>query len=228
MARAKQPARLHGLLIIDKPAGWTSHDVVGKLRRLTGERQIGHAGTLDPMATGVLPVAVGDATRAIEFLAGASKRYEAEIVFGVETDAHDADGRVTRVASASTLDERQVRVALTQFTGLFAQIPPMHAAIKVDGVKLYDLARQGISIEREARPVVVHEIDLVAWDAPVATIHVHCSKGFYVRSLARDLGETLGVGAHLGNLVRLSTGPFTLCESWTMGELGELSRDDFA
>src|SRR6478736_5549814 len=127
MAKQRPQARLHGLLIIDKPAGWTSHDVVGRLRRLTGERQIGHAGTLDPMATGVLPVAVGDATRAIEYLAGASKRYKAEIVFGVETDAHDADGRVTRIADAGNLDESQVRAALEQFTGPIAQIPPMHA-----------------------------------------------------------------------------------------------------
>jgi len=222
------PALTSGVAVVDKPRGVTSHTVVAQARRLFGRKDLGHAGTLDPMATGVLPVAVGDATRAIEFLAGASKRYEAEIVFGVETDAHDADGRVTRIADAGNLDASLVQAALERFTGPIAQIPPMHAAIKVDGVKLYDLARQGISIEREARPVVVHEIELIEWTSPGATIRVHCSKGFYVRSLARDLGEALGVGAHLGNLVRLSTGLFSLCESWTMGELGELSRDDFA
>lgn len=228
MAKQRRQARLHGLLVIDKPAGWTSHDVVGKIRRLTGERQVGHAGTLDPMATGVLPVAVGDGTRAIEYLANESKSYEADIVFGVETDTQDADGRVIAVSSIGDLNAEILEQTFAGFRGPIEQIPPMHAAIKIDGVKLYELARQGLTIERAPRSVVIHELVLLTWNPPVATIRVHCSKGFYVRALARDLGEALGVGAHLGNLVRLSTGPFTLCDAWTMDELGQLSRDDFS
>jgi tRNA pseudouridine55 synthase len=228
MAKRSQPARLHGVLIIDKPAGWTSHDVVARVRRLVGERKVGHSGTLDPMATGVLPVAVGDATRTIEYLSESGKRYVAEVTFGVETDTLDADGRLTAVRDASHLDESAIRCALERFRGSFEQIPPMHAAIKIDGVKLYELARRGIEVERAGRPVAVYEIDLLAWDPPVATIAVSCSKGFYVRSLARDLGAITGAGAHLSNLVRTTTGPFALSDAWTLAELGELSRDDFS
>jgi tRNA pseudouridine55 synthase len=227
-ARKRDPARLHGLLVIDKPAGITSHDVVAKIRRITGERKVGHAGTLDPMATGVLPVAVGDATRVIEYLAGASKAYRAEVTFGVATDTLDAEGRVTAIDPDAELDRETVERTVKGFEGAFDQLPPMHAAIKIGGVRLYELARQGQEIERPARPVVVHAIELVAWEPPVATIDVHSSKGFYVRSLARDLGERAGTVAHLSNLVRLSTGPFGLDDAWTLTELEAFSRDDVA
>lgn len=227
MARKREPARLHGLLVIDKPAGFTSHDVVAKIRRITGERKVGHAGTLDPMATGVLPVAIGDATRVIEHLAGASKAYRAEITFGVATDSLDADGRVTAVDPDVSLDRLRLEEILARFTGPFEQLPPMHSAIKIGGVRLYELARQGQEIERPARPVIVHAIDLVAWQPPVATIDVHCSKGFYVRSLARDLGEAAGTVAHLSNLVRLSTGPFSLEDAWTLAELQSFAPEEF-
>ncbi|CAN5687698.1 hypothetical protein BH09CHL1_BH09CHL1_28060 [soil metagenome] len=228
MARRSRPARLHGVLIIDKPAGWTSHDVVARVRRLVGEKKVGHSGPLDPMATGVLPVGVGDATRMIEYLAEAGKRYLAEVTFGVQTDTLDAEGNVTKTADPSALSESIVAEALKQFQGPLEQIPPMHAAIKVDGVKLYELARKGIEIERVARPVTIYEITLLEWNAPIATIDISCSKGFYVRSLARDLGDVLGVGAHLSNLVRVSTGPFSLDDAWTLTELGQLDRDDFS
>jgi tRNA pseudouridine55 synthase len=228
MARGSRPARLHGVLVIDKPAGWTSHDVVARIRRLVGEKKVGHSGTLDPMATGVLPVGVGDATRMIEYLAEAGKRYIAEITFGVETDTLDAEGVVTAFSDASQVTEAVVREILKQFVGRFDQIPPMHAAIKIGGVKLYELARKGIEIERAGRPVEVYELDLLDWDAPVARVAISCSKGFYVRSLARDLGAALGTGAHLSDLVRVSTGPFSLEEAWTLGELSQLDRDDFS
>lgn len=228
MSRTRQPARLHGLLVIDKPAGWTSHDVVAKIRRLTGERRVGHAGTLDPMATGVLPVAVGDATRVIEYLADADKTYEADIAFGVETDSYDADGRVTRVSDSNAITENAIHQALDQFRGEIVQVPPMHAAIRVGGVRLYELARQGIEIEREPRRLSVYELDLLRWSPPVVTLRIRCSKGFYVRSLAHDLGQALSVGAHLENLVRTSTGPFTLCDAWRMAELAQLDRDGLA
>jgi tRNA pseudouridine55 synthase len=228
VARKREPSRLHGLIVMDKPAGFTSHDVVAKLRRITGERKAGHAGTLDPMATGVLPVAFGDATRVLEYLAGASKVYRAEITFGVATDTLDAEGRVTAIDPNVAITRERLESALTTFRGAFDQLPPMHSAIKIGGVKLYELARRGEEIDRPARPVEVHGIELVDWQAPVATIDVHSSKGFYVRSLARDLGERLGTVAHLSNLVRLATGPFSLADAWTFGELETLTRDEIA
>lgn len=220
--RAPRPAAsLHGFVVIDKPAGWTSFDVVARARRLLGERKIGHAGTLDPAATGVLPLAVGDATRVLEFLAVAAKTYLAEVAFGVETDSHDADGRVTAVADPSSLTADAVAAALLAFRGDILQIPPMHAAIKVDGRKLYELARRGDVIERAPRPLTVHALELCGWDAATATatLLIDSSKGFYVRALARDLGEALGVGAHLADLVRLRTGPFTLDDAVSLAEV---------
>ena len=216
---------LHGFLVVDKPAGWTSFDVVARARRLLGERKIGHAGTLDPAATGVLPLAVGSATRVLEFLAVTSKTYRAEVAFGVETDSHDADGRVTAVASPAALDAEAIVAALPQFRGDILQVPPMHAAIKVNGQRLYELARRGIEIERAPRPLTVHALDLCDWDptTATATLLIDSSKGFYVRALARDLGQALGVGAHLADLVRLRTGPFTLEDAVTMAELAELA-----
>lgn len=212
---------LHGYLVIDKPAGWTSHDVVGRVRRLLGERHIGHAGTLDPAATGVLPLAVGAATKTLEFLENATKTYLAEITFGVETDSYDADGRVTAVTGSVKLDSAPVQRALADFLGPRMQVPPMHSAIRIGGKRLYEAARRGEEVDRPARPVTFFHLELVAWDAPVATVLVDCSKGTYVRSLANDLGRKLAVGAHLSGLIRLRSGPFSLCEAWTLGELTE-------
>jgi tRNA pseudouridine55 synthase len=221
------PPGLDGYLVVDKPAGWTSFDVVARARRLLGERKIGHAGTLDPAATGVLPLAVGSATKTLEFLAGASKSYLAEVVFGVETDSYDGDGRVTALRDASGLHAAAVESALPGLRGDLAQIPPMHSAIKIGGQKLYELARRGEEIERAPRPVTIFRLDLLGWEAATATatLWIDCSKGTYVRSLARDLGAALGVGAHLGNLVRYRTGSFTLCQAVTMGELAALAED---
>jgi tRNA pseudouridine55 synthase len=206
---------LHGYLVIDKPGGWTSFDVVARARRILGEKRIGHAGTLDPAATGVLPLAVGAATKTLEFLTDASKTYLAEITFGIE-------GRVTRISDASALTEGDVNDALTRTLGPQDQIPPMHSAIKIGGQKLYELARRGEEIVRPPRPVTFYTLDLCAWNSPVATILVDCSKGTYIRSLARDLGEALGTGAYLSNLVRTRSGPFTLDDALTIAELEEL------
>jgi tRNA pseudouridine55 synthase len=213
---------LHGYLVIDKPAGWTSFDVVARARRVLGEKRIGHAGTLDPAATGVLPLAVGMATKTLEFLNDASKTYLAEVTFGVETDSYDVDGRVTRVADASGLTVGDVEAALARFRGPVAQIPPMHAAIKVGGQKLYELARRGEEIAREPRPVTFYLLELLKWEAPTATILVDCSKGTYIRSLARDLGDSVGAGAYLSNLVRLRSGPFDLCQAITVADMEAL------
>jgi tRNA pseudouridine55 synthase len=225
MARSG-PNRLHGYLVIDKPAGWTSHDVVGRVRRLTGERKVGHAGTLDPAATGVLPVAVGLATRSLEFLSESSKTYLAEITFGVTTDSYDIDGVVICTAPVTGVTEERIRIELEAMTGDQLQVPPMHSAIRVAGRRLYELARRGEEIEREARAVTLHELRLIDWQEPVATVLVDCSKGTYVRSIARDLGERLGCGAYLSDLVRLRSGPFTLEDAWTIRELSELDLSD--
>lgn len=219
------PGRLHGFLVIDKPAGWTSHDVVARVRRLLNEKRVGHAGTLDPAATGVLPVAVGQATKSIEWLEQASKAYCAEIAFGVATDSADIDGVVTETGDPGELSAEQIVTALRQFEGPVEQIPPMHSAIKIGGVRLYQHARRGHVVDVPARSVTIHSIKLLAWEAPVATVAIECSKGTYIRSIARDLGEALGVPAHLANLVRIRSGPFHLDEAWTLTELAELDLE---
>src|SRR3954471_5635523 len=211
----------HGYLVVDKPAGWTSFDVVARARRILGERRIGHAGTLDPAATGVLPLAVGAATKTLEYLNDASKTYLAEVTFGVETDSHDVDGRVTRVAVAESLTAEIIEGTLVHWRGPIAQIPPMHAAIKVGGRKLYELARRGEDIPRAARAVTLHHLELMERDPPSPTLLIDCSKGTYIRALARDLGADLGTGAYLSDLVRLRSGPFHLCQALTMAELAE-------
>jgi tRNA pseudouridine55 synthase len=210
---------LHGYLVIDKPAGWTSFDVVARARRILGERRIGHAGTLDPAATGVLPLAIGMATKTLEFLNDASKTYLAEVTFGVETDSHDIEGRVTHTANAAALTAESIEAMLARFRGSGEQIPPMHAAIKVGGQKLYELARRGEEIARAPRPVTFHYLEMLEWSSPTATLLVDCSKGTYIRALARDLGAALGTGAYLSNLVRLRAGPFHLCQAITVDEL---------
>jgi tRNA pseudouridine55 synthase len=214
MAR-RRPPQVHGLAIVDKPAGVTSHDVVGMLRRRFGERRIGHAGTLDPSATGVLVVGVGTVTRLLRFVTDGRKRYTGEVVLGVETDTLDADGEVTArhdmgAVSAAAAQE----VATANLTGDISQVPPMVSALKLGGRRLHDLARQGIEVEREARPVTVHSFAVTATDDPgVLAIEVECSAGTYVRVLAADLGRLLGGGAHLRNLRRTAVEPFTIDEA---------------
>lgn len=224
-ARRSRAPRFHGILVIDKPAGWTSHDVVARARRLLGERHIGHAGTLDPAATGVLPLAVGDATKVVEYLSDASKTYLAEITLGVETDSYDGDGRVLRVTSIDGVTADDLERGLTTLRGEIDQVPPMHSALKVGGKRLYELARKGEVIERMPRRITVSELTLVDWQPPVATVLIDCSKGTYVRSIAHDLGESLGVGAFLSNLIRTRTGPFHLEDAWTLSELSDVDLE---
>ncbi|MEI7992617.1 MAG: tRNA pseudouridine(55) synthase TruB [Actinomycetota bacterium] len=214
MAR-RRPATVHGFLVIDKPAGMTSHDVVALVRRRLDERRVGHAGTLDPDATGVLLVGVGNATRLLTFLVGHDKRYAAEVVLGTETSTLDAAGEVTarHDMSAVTLDDAR-RVVAEHLTGRILQIPPMVSALKVDGRRLHELAREGIEVEREPRPVTIHRFEMSEGPEPgVLSIDVTCSSGTYVRTLAADLGHLLGGGAHLRNLRRLSSGGFDVGES---------------
>jgi tRNA pseudouridine55 synthase len=219
MARNRRQAKHHGYVVIDKPAGWTSHDVVARARRIVGERRVGHAGTLDPAATGVLPLAVGLATRTVEYLANADKAYRATIRFGVTTDSADADGDVIATTDASHLTMDVLAPAIERFTGEIMQKPPMHSAIKVDGKRLYELARAGKEADVKARPITVHEIAVIDWTVPDLTLDIACSKGTYIRSIARDLGETVGTGAHLAALVRTRSGPFTLNDAMSLDQL---------
>lgn len=203
-----------GFAIIDKPAGWTSHDVVAKARGVFGTRKVGHSGTLDPDATGVLLLGVGKATRILRFLDGAQKSYTGEIVFGVETDSLDSSGEVTATYDMGAIDLEAARVAAISLTGAIDQIPPMVSAKKVDGKRLYQLAREGKTIERDPVPVTVFRFDLEATnDAMVLRCNVDCSTGTYIRSLAADLGTALGGGAHLRNLRRTAIGSFSESES---------------
>lgn len=214
MAR-RRPATTHGLAVVDKPAGVTSHDVVGMLRRRFGERQVGHAGTLDPDATGVLVVAVGMATRLLRFVEKTQKEYVGEVVLGVETNTLDAAGEVTATHDMAGVTIDQARAAAAaHLTGSIEQIPPMVSAIRVDGKRLHELAREGIEIERAPRPVVVDRFDIEPTvDPMVLRIEVECSAGTYIRSLAADLGTLLGGGAHLRGLRRTRVGSFTIDEA---------------
>jgi tRNA pseudouridine55 synthase len=197
-------------VVIDKPTGCTSHDVVDQVRRALGTRKVGHAGTLDPDATGVLVIGVGKGTKLLQFITGADKVYTGEIVFGTETSTLDAGGEVTATHEMS-LTAEQVRDAAVTLTGPIEQVPPMVSAIKVDGKRLHELAREGKEIAREARPVTVHRFQVAPTNDPlVYEAEVECSSGTYIRSLAADLGSALGGGAHLRNLRRLSVGPFGL------------------
>ena len=214
MAR-RRPPTVHGLAIVDKPAGVTSHVVVGMLRRRLGERRIGHAGTLDPSATGVLVVGVGDVTRLMRFVGDGWKRYTGEVVLGVETDSLDADGAVvaTHDMAGVTVDDAR-RVVADHLTGDIEQVPPMVSAIRVGGRRLHELAREGVEVDRAARPVTVARFDVGSTaDPAVLAIDVTCSGGTYVRTLAADLGRLLGGGAHLRHLRRTAVGPYTIDEA---------------
>jgi tRNA pseudouridine55 synthase len=203
----------HGVAVVDKEAGWTSHDVVAKARGLLGTRKVGHAGTLDPDATGVLVLGVGRATRLLRFLTVLPKAYEAEIVLGAETDTLDASGNVTATHDMTGVDEGRVRAAAAGLTGEVLQVPPMVSAVKVGGRRLHELARQGLEVERDARAVTVHRFDVApdpGGDPLVWRAEVECSSGTYVRTLAADLGAALGGGAHLRALRRTAVGPFTV------------------
>lgn len=209
MARRRPPV-VHGLAVVDKPAGVTSHDVVAELRRHFGERRVGHAGTLDPDATGVLLVGVGQATRLLRFLTALGKTYTAEVVLGTDTNTLDASGEVTATFDMSAVTPAAVeRVVGEHLTGQIMQIPPMVSALKVNGRRLHELAREGIEVERQPRPVTIHRFDVAPTDDPlVYRIEVACSSGTYVRTLAADLGHLLGGGAHLRALRRTACGSF--------------------
>jgi tRNA pseudouridine55 synthase len=212
---------MDGILNIDKPAGQTSYGVVAMVKRLSGERRVGHAGTLDPDATGVLPVCLGQGTRIVEYLVATTKTYRAGIELGIATDTFDAAGRIIQRGDPSGIDLDKLQSALDPFRGTIRQTPPMFSALKLRGQPLYKLARAGISVERKSRTVEIHRLDLLSWQPPVAALEIECSKGTYIRSLAQDLGQSLGCGAHLKSLVRTRCGIFDIKDAVSLSKLEE-------
>jgi tRNA pseudouridine55 synthase len=204
-----------GFLVVDKPSGWTSHDVVDAARKWLGTRRVGHMGTLDPLATGVLPLAIRAATKLVPYVQRNDKSYAGWIRLGIETDTLDAEGRVTRSFDGALPDEVAVREALCHFLGDLDQIPPMYSAVKKGGVPLHKLAREGRSVPREPKRVHIDRLELLEFETPLAQIEVDCTAGTYVRTLAADLGERLGCGAHLAELRRARSGPFHIDQAAT-------------
>ena len=203
---------MNGIVIIDKPQGWTSQDVTARLRRVFGTRRIGHGGTLDPMATGVLPVFVDRATRGVEFFEHAEKTYETLLRLGLTTDTEDISGTVLTEQEANVTME-QLEAVLENFRGEIMQVPPMYSALKINGQKLVDLARKGRTVERQPRPITIHELTLLGLEAEGIRLRVRCSKGTYIRTLCKDIGEALGCGGCMAALRRVQAGEYTIDEA---------------
>lgn len=212
---------MNGIIIIDKEPDFTSADVVAKMRGICGQRKIGHTGTLDPAATGVLPVCLGSGTKLCDLLTDQDKEYVAELLLGVETDTQDTTGRVLAERSVE-VSEDAVRTACMSFVGDYSQVPPMYSALKVNGRRLYELAREGREVERRARPVVIHELEILECRMPVVKMRVVCSKGTYIRTLCADIGEKLGCGGTMRSLRRTRVGMFHMEQAVTLGQLQEL------
>ena len=221
-----KPATDDGLLCIDKPAGLTSHDVVRNIRSISSIRRVGHTGTLDPLATGLLIICLGPATRLAEYIVALPKSYDAIILLVQETDTYDAEGEIVAEApvSVTKIDLDQI---LAQFLGQIEQIPPIYSAIKQDGQPLYKRARQGLTVTRKARLVTIHEIELLSWESPILQLRVACSSGTYIRSLAHDLGQQLDCGGHIRTLRRNSIGPFDVDDAVSLGEVSKANWREF-
>jgi tRNA pseudouridine55 synthase len=210
-----------GVLVVDKPIGLTSHDVVQVIRRGTGIRRAGHTGTLDPRASGVLVVLIGPAVRLSEYVSASDKRYQATIRLGSSTDTYDADGRITASFPVDSITEEQFNEHLQQFVGEIEQVPPPYSAVKVKGRKAYEMAREGEEVDLAPRIINVYSLEILEWAPPEAVVDVYCSSGTYVRSLANDLGKSLGAGAHLVGLRRTKSGRFTLRDAVPLRRLQE-------
>ena len=209
-----------GILLIDKEPDWTSHDVIAKLRGVLKERRMGHAGTLDPMATGLLVVLCGRATRAATFAEADEKEYVAALRLGISTDTQDITGRILSESALRPTAE-EVAAVLPRFTGEILQLPPMYSAIKIKGQKLYDIARRGGDVEREARPITIHQLEFMGEEGGDFLLRVRCSKGTYIRTLCHDIGAALGCGGTMASLRRVRCGVFSVSEACTVGEAGE-------
>ena len=216
---------MNGIVIVDKPQEWTSQDVTARLRRVFQTRRIGHGGTLDPMATGVLPVFVGRATRGVEFFEHAEKTYEAVIHFGITTDTEDISGTVLTQREVN-LTEEEFLAVLPRFRGEIMQVPPMYSALKINGQKLVDLARKGREVERQPRPITIHQLEMLEFTGETARLRVRCSKGTYIRTLCKDIGEALGCGAGMEALRRVQAGEYTIEEAVPLMELLEMEQPE--
>ena len=216
---------MNGIVIVDKPSGWTSQDVTARLRRVFDTRRIGHGGTLDPMATGVLPVFVGRATRGVEFFEHAEKTYEALLLPGLTTDTEDVTGTVLQKREVS-LTEQDVEAVLPRFRGEILQVPPMYSALKVNGQKLCDLARKGKEIARQPRPITIHELEFLGFHEGMVKLRVRCSKGTYVRTLCKDIGEALGCGGCMAALRRTAAGSYDLSQAVALQTLLETQEPE--
>jgi tRNA pseudouridine55 synthase len=215
-----------GILNINKPEGKTSFSIVAMVRRLIRERRVGHAGTLDMMASGVLPVCFGQGTRVVEFLMDANKVYRARVKLGIATDTYDATGKIVQQGDASNISQEKLKLALNSFRGLIRQTPPMYSALRYEGKRLYKLARAGITVNRKSRLAKVYRLELLDFKPLLVTLEVECGQGTYVRSLAHDLGQLLGCGAHLESLVRLKYGPFDIADAVTLTQLEDAFSND--
>ena len=213
---------MNGILVVDKPAGISSNDVVQQAKRLFGAQKVGHTGSLDPLATGVLPLCFGEATKFSQYLLDADKKYWAQVRLGITTETADADGEVIAQADTSGITESQVTAALETFVGEIEQIPSMYSALKHQGQPLYKLARQGIEVERAPRRISIYSAELLQFSEASIELRVHCSKGTYIRSLAEDLGAALGCGGHVSALRRLAAGPYEEVQATTLDELREV------
>ena len=212
---------MDGILNINKPQNMTSFTVVAIVKRISGEKHVGHAGTLDPQATGVLPVCLGQATRVIEFLFDETKKYRTEIELGKTTDTYDFTGKVIKTGDVSRISRETIEAALPAFQGTIAQVPPMYSALKFKGTPLYKLARRGLEVERKSRSAHISNINILDWQPPVVTLEIECGKGTYIRSIANDLGEMLGCGANMKSLVRQRVGPFEIGSALSLSRLEE-------
>lgn len=210
--------KISGVVNLHKEKGYTSQDAIRVLKGILKADKVGHTGTLDPDATGVLPVCIGKATKVAEIITGADKKYRARLQFGAETDTQDASGNVLRTFTY-TFDEEEVKKACASMIGTYGQVPPMYSALKKNGRKLYELARAGIEVEREPRNVTIHDLKILEMDETGLTMDVHCSKGTYIRSLCEDIGKKLGYGGYMQSLIRLSSGPYTLDKAYTLKEI---------
>jgi len=218
---------LTGILNVNKPKGWTSHDVVARVRRLAGQKRVGHAGTLDPLAEGVLPVLLGRATRLADFIQAGQKTYRAVVCLGVATETDDAEGAVISSVAVPPLSVRHLSETLARFEGEILQTPPRYSALKVAGRRAYAVARGGGDVDLAPRPVTVYDMALVGWTSGELTVDVTCSKGTYVRALARDIAAELGTVGYLGSLVRTRVGPFLLDDAVTLDQLAERGIEPF-
>jgi len=216
---------MNGIIVVNKPKGKTSHDIVYIMRRLTGVRRVGHTGTLDPNATGVLPICIGNATKAAEYITDGNKAYRAEMILGTSTTTQDSSGEIVARKSVD-IDNAQIVNVVNSFVGAIKQVPPMYSAVKVNGKKLYELARAGQEIERKSRTIEIFGIDILSVDLKnnVVNMDIACSKGTYIRTLCHDIGNKLGCFAHMGELQRLKSGRFDIEQSYTIEELTELSQ----